>query len=483
MDTASLIAGLAAGAAAGGALAWLLRGAAAAKSAAALAAQHQAAADELRETIGALRAEASRAGVQADRATQLEADLEALRERLSAAGEANAGLQSTLEAERKAIAGQRALLAEDQARLIDSFKALSQDALKHNSAAFIELARENLGAFQQSAKGELEQRQQAIDALVKPLKEQLARYEEQIQAIEGTRRQDYGRLAEQLSTLGDKTGKLDLALRAPLSRGRWGEIQLQRVAEFSGMIEHCDFDVQVNAESEGGRVRPDMLVHLPAGAHFVIDAKTPLDAYLDAVEAPDEAGRKAALARHAAQVRSHMDQLSQKGYWTRFDRTPDFTILFLPGENFLSAAVENDPGLIEEGFRKKVLLASPTLLVAFLKTAALAWRQELLRENAEKISQLARELYERLATMGGHLADLGKAINKSVESYNKTIGSLERSVLPKARQFPELGVHPKETLPDEFPPVQAEIRGLNAPELSTPERFGAEETLSGRPDA
>jgi DNA recombination protein RmuC len=437
MDATSFIAGIAIGTALGALAAWIARG-----------------------------RRAARAEAQAERTPILERANEELQQKLQAKAEEATQYATRLEAEREAIDGGKKMLGEAKATLSDVFKALASDALKQNSTSFLELAGQKFGTDQQTAKGELEKRQQAIEELVKPLREQLGRYESMLLAIEGGRKEAYGKLSEQLQALSDRTGKLTLALRTPKARGRWGEHTLRQAVEMAGMVEYCDFEMEVSTQGEEGRLRPDMIVRLPGRCQFVVDAKTSLDAYMDAVETSDMDERQRHLARHAEQVARHMELLSQKAYWAQFDRSPDFVVMFLPGENFLAAAVEQRPTLIEEGFHRKVILTSPTMLVSLLRTAALAWKQERMAENAETISRMARELYERLATMGEHLQRLGSALQKSVEAYNRTVGSLETRVLPAARKFPELGVTSKKTL-EELVKIEASPVAPGADELTS----------------
>jgi DNA recombination protein RmuC len=381
-------------------------------------------------------------------------------------------LATTLEQERKQAEEKLAVLDQAQQKLSDAFKALAAEALKSNNQSFLELAKATLETFQQSAKGDLDQRQLAIRELVKPVKESLEKVDAKIRDLEKSRegayqglRQQVGSLLETQKELRSETSNLVKALRRPQVRGRWGEIQLRRVVEMAGMLDHCDFYEQQSTDSEGGRLRPDLLVRLPARKNIVVDSKTPLSAYLEAIEARDEETRATKLKDHARQVRTHIAALGRKSYFEQFDPAPEFVVLFLPGEVFFSAALEQDPELIELGVDQNVIIATPTTLIALLRAVAYGWRQERLAENAKQISELGRELHKRLAGLGQYMISLGKGLRSATDAYNRAVGSLESRVLTSARKFKELGTTgPKDEI-RELPQVETVPRMLQAPEL------------------
>jgi DNA recombination protein RmuC len=351
-------------------------------------------------------------------------------------------LTTALDHERRQAQEKITLLEEAQARLSQTFKVLSADALSANNQSFLDLAKSTLEKFQESAKTDLTSRQKAIGEMLTPVQQALNKVDVKLVDLEKERVGAYQVLRNQVSELVNsqkelrqETSNLVKALRAPSVRGQWGEMQLKRVVEMAGMVAHCDFTEQVSVEGESGRLRPDMVVNLPGGKKIIVDAKAPLSAYLEALEAQDEQIRSERLVEHARQVRSHIKALSQRAYWDQFDATPEFVILFLPGETFFSAALEKDPSLIETGVREKVILATPTTLIALLRSVSYGWRQESLAENAKAISDLGRELYKRVSDLGSHMTRMGRHLGQVVDSYNQTVGTLERRVLVSARKF------------------------------------------------
>jgi DNA recombination protein RmuC len=363
-------------------------------------------------------------------------------------------LQQLLETESQ-LKNQEALQAEREAafelanlKLTQAFNNLSNQSLKSNSESFLRLAEQNLGTQQERAKRELSEREKAVEALVKPIRDALEASQKQIAELEKARSEAYGGIKNQLEamqinqqSLTKETQNLVKALRRPEVRGRWGEITLRRLIELAGMVEHCDFVEQVHVAGESQIIRPDMIVRMPDNRELVVDVKTPLDAYLQAVEATDDAQRKLGLERHAKNVRTHIRTLASKAYWEQFDASPEFVILFIPGDQFLSAALNEEPDLIEYALSKQIILVTPTSFVALLKAVAYGWRQLALADNAKEIRILAEDLYGRLATFVSHMNRVGRQLASSVENYNRAVGSLERSVLPGARKFVELGAH------------------------------------------
>jgi DNA recombination protein RmuC len=336
-------------------------------------------------------------------------------------------------------------------RLGTAFNQLADRQFQSHSETFLKLARETLSVQTERAKGELAAREQAIDSLVTPIRDALARAERQLLELDQSRRETHGNISAQLEALASsqqalsaETRNLVSALRRPEVRGQWGEITLRRLVELAGMVEHCDFVTQSHQLTETGAVRPDLIIHLPEARDLIVDVKTPLDAYLEATEAPNEAGRRAALERHATIVAGRIRELASKAYWSQFERSPEFVILFIPGDQFLSAALAERPALLDDALRQNIILATPTSLVALLKAIAYGWQQTALAENAAEIRGSALQLYERLTTFASHLGNVGKSLGDSVRAFNASVGSLERMVLPSARRFTDLGVQPRQ---------------------------------------
>jgi len=379
------------------------------------------------------------------RAHELDVELAAARAQLQSAEDVRRERDQALE-----LAAQR---------LRSGFDSAATEALRGNSEVFLQIARQMLGQQQESALRNLTDREKSVEAMLAPVREALQRTHEQIARIEKERAESFGALKNSLEnvTLGQialqrETRNLVTALRRPEVRGQWGEMTLKRLAELAGMVEHCDFVEQVHVPGEDGSLRPDMIVNMPDGRQLVVDVKTPLDAYLAAAEAATDEERAAAIHRHALAVQERVRQLAQKAYWAQFEHSPDFVVLFIPGDQFLSAAVGEIPSLLEDAIRQHVIIATPTSFIALLKAVGYGWRQNALAENALRIQELGEELYKRLATFTGHLAKVGRNLGQSVDAYNSAVGSLERQVLPGARKFTELGLRPAKEL-EELVPV------------------------------
>jgi DNA recombination protein RmuC len=386
-----------------------------------------------------------------------------------------ARLTLALEHERSAAAEKVELLEEARERLSATFKALSADALSASSASFLQLAKAQLEQVQLRASSDLAERQRAVEHLVTPIRDSLDKVDGKLRDLEQARTAAYSTLTEQVRALAEgqrelrvETASLVTALRSPTVRGRWGEMQLRRVVEAAGMLAHCDFAEQATIDADGRLARPDLIVHLAGGKNVVVDAKVPLQAYLDALEAKDEPARELRLAAHARHVREHIRKLSSKTYWSHVSTTPEFVVLFIPGEPFFGAALERDPGLIEEAAARQVILATPTTLIAVLWAIAHGWREERVAENARAISELGRELYTRLGTLAGHFAKLKRGIDGVVRAYNDAAGSLETRVLVSARRMKDLGATSVGEI-ELLAPVEQAPRAITAPELAAPE--------------
>ena len=381
-----------------------------------------------------------------------------------------AQLETELGHERMRALEKQAALEQLNLQLKDTFNAMATEALNSNNEQFLRLAKESLGQFHIKAEGELEKREKAVENLVKPIRDALEKTEKQVERMESGRQQAHGALTKHLETMAEshrllqsETRNLVQALRRPEVRGQWGELTLKRLAELAGMVEHCDFQEQASVQTDNGQQRPDMIVRMPDKREIIVDAKTPLDAYLSAVEAVNDEERKTRLQQHARNVRARIRELSSKSYWQQFRHSPDFVVLFIPGDQFLSAALDVDHTLIEDALSQNVILATPTSFVALLRAIAYGWRQEVLAENAEVIREVGQDLYGRLATFAEHLSRLGRSLDSSVSAYNKAISSYDSRILPGAKKFTELGVTARKE-PPRLEPIERSARHVEAPE-------------------
>ena len=394
------------------------------------AASQQGAAEELKKQSGALQEQ-----------------LRGLQARLEEEQKLRAAAEKEAEGQRANIAEQRRLLEEAEKKLKEAFQSLASEALQASNKQFMDLARASFDSLQKEASGDLEQRKVAIGGMVQPLEKAVNELRAEVNKIESARQEAYGGLrteVQQLATsnkeLRQETGTLVSSLKQPQVKGKWGELTLRRAVELAGMSAHCDFEEQTSVDTDEGRLRPDMIVHLPGDTRIVIDAKVPLHAFLAADSMRPEAEYRAAMAQHASLVRDHINRLSTKEYWKQFERTPEFVVLFVPGESFFSAALEQDRSLIEDAIEKKVVLASPTTLIALLRAVAYGWKQQVFTENAQKIENLGKELYDRILKFAEHLSEVSKNLERANKSYNSAISSFDSRLVPSVRKFKELGV-------------------------------------------
>ena len=389
----------------------------------------------------------------------------ALRRRMDKLRQENSRLQGEIEVRMQVVQEKEDL----KKQLAEQFSHLSGEALERNNRQFLQLAQQTLNQYHEGAKAELSKREQAVESMVRPIREALTRTEQQIQQLEKDRQEAFGSLTAQLRSMAEtqtslqaETSNLVAALRRPEVRGQWGELTLKRVVELAGMVEHCDFYEQESTETDAGKATPDMIVRMPEAREIVVDAKTPLDAYISAVQASDPEQRQREMERFARHVRDKVRALAGKAYWSQFQQSPEFVVLFIPGEQFLGAALDIYPQLQEEALQQKVILATPNNLVALLKTIAFGWRQQAVADNAEKMRQEGTRLYERVVNFTEHLTKVGKNLRQSVDSYNRAVGSLEHQLLPGARRFTEMGIQPKKTIEE---PGQIDISTRSVPSI------------------
>jgi DNA recombination protein RmuC len=394
--------------------------------------------------------------------TALHRDYDDLRKEFRLMEVAKVSAETKLTDTQQHIESQRAMLDEAKLTLSDTFRSLASEALAGNNTGFLALAEEKFKALKDETALELNHRQNSLEALLSPLSESLRTYQQETKALEDKRLREFSSVSEQLkhlataqSMLQTETSKLVNALRSPQVRGRWGEIALRKTAELAGMSAYCDYVEQESVETETGRLRPDMIVKLPAGREVVVDSKVPLSAFLESLEANTDESRETAMKRHAKQVKAHIRQLASKEYWDQFPAAPEFVVLFIPNDSFLAAAAEQDPSLIESALTQKVVIATPTTFIALLRAIAYGWRQEQIAEGAQRISTLGQELAERMGTMAEHFSKVGQTLGRAVESYNATVASLENRILPSARKFKQFGVNPRKDIPDLQPVEQS----------------------------
>ncbi len=379
--------------------------------------------------------------------TAVEKELAALREELATEKKREAEMSARLEESHIRLEEQKKLIDHMRTEMVDTFRAHASAAIESSNQTFLQLAQENLGKIMEQTKGRLGEHHSAMEGIIRPLQDVLKRYEEELKTVEKHRTEHYGSLAQSIESLSRmneqlqrETNSLVTALRKPQVSGSWGQMSLRRAAELAGMAPYCDFYEEVSVNVEGGRLRPDMIIRLPNGRTIVIDAKAPVDAYLNALSALSEDEKKKAIAGYISQVRNHMNGLGQKSYWDQFETAPEMVVMYLPGESFFSAALEHDPNLIEDGTLKKVILATPTTLIALLRAVAYGWQQEQVAKGAQEINRLGKELYDRFAVVFEHVSKIGGGLNKSVEAYNESIRSIESRLMPSLRRFKELGV-------------------------------------------